>query len=46
MMINAKRGSQWDRCQIRVPIRDRVHWKKEGLKMISTTVIREKRRNQ
>jgi hypothetical protein len=28
MMISAKRGIQWDRFQIRVSGRGRVHWKK------------------
>jgi hypothetical protein len=43
--IREKRGIQWDKCQIRVSGRGRVHGKKKGLKMIGTTVIRGKERN-
>jgi hypothetical protein len=42
MVCRVKRGMQWDRCQIRVSGRGRVHGKK-GLKMIGTTTIRMKR---
>jgi hypothetical protein len=30
--INAKRGSQWDRCQIGVFGRGHIHWKKKLMK--------------
>jgi hypothetical protein len=40
--IREMRRNQWDKYQIRVSVRVRVHGKK-GLKMLGTTVIKEKR---